>query len=733
MRPIQKWPVDMEEIDMDKQQPLLSIGIIFKNEIRCLERCLESLQPLRKAIACELVMADTGSDDGSREIAEKYADILIDFPWINDFAAARNAVIDRCSGKWHMTVDCDEWLDADINRLVWFLSGEWGYDFASLIVRNYKSLDLEKSGMFSDFAACRIMRMSTGTRYEGAIHEHWNYIPDGVMNILMLSDTILHHDGYVFTDPEFSRKKIERNMKLLKAELAEDPNSLLLLMQCIESDANTSLDYMDYVYRAVEGVRSHSPQWNIFGPSILRHAVLAASTNNLPELEEWISLAEEYFPKSIFTRIDVAYLALGHCWNVENYEECIRWGDIYMQALSEYQRKDFDRSDIISSPVSMSSPYWQQNARIYLSAACLFSHMPERSHSLLSGLDATLMDIAQIGNIVRGFCYLHSRSHLDTEALLLDFWESMNQPQPTAEKAEIRCAEFLRMSAGVFDQSYQENEAKEADFCRPAYTLFIPLADKCGLGAAAAVMDAPDADTITNILSAQESLNEIPAAALLYALEQGIEFPLPGHPIGIEELANIAGQLAQDTPRFYNLVLHTAENAQGKAGLAWAQSLLIAALRANSWKDEETGLSLARAFAQTEKVFLPLYYASDILCEENLFLLSPMHRFGWHCIQAFYALDAGDKMQYIHFLRSSLTACGGVKSMVKFLTEHTPEIQSPPPSEELKALAGQIRSVLSMYAPDDPAVMLLKQSDAYQQVAYLIEGAAVPVKGGLPQ
>lgn len=359
--------------------------------------------------------------------------------------------------------------------------------------------------------------------------------------------------------------------------------------------------------------------------------------------------------------------------------------------------------------------------------------MPERSHSLLSGLDATLMDIAQIGNIVRGFCYLHSRSHLDTEALLLDFWESMNQPQPTAEKAEIRCAEFLRMSAGVFDQSYQENEAKEADFCRPAYTLFIPLADKCGLGAAAAVMDAPDADTITNILSAQESLNEIPAAALLYALEQGIEFPLPGHPIGIEELANIAGQLAQDTPRFYNLVLHTAENAQGKAGLAWAQSLLIAALRANSWKDEETGLSLARAFAQTEKVFLPLYYASDILCEENLFLLSPMHRFGWHCIQAFDALDAGDKMQYIHFLRSSLTACGGVKSMVKFLTEHTPEIQSPPPSEELKALAGQIRSVLSMYAPDDPAVMLLKQSDAYQQVAYLIEGAAVPVKGGLPQ
>ena len=69
--------------------PLLSIGIIFRNDIRCIERCLKALQPLRDAIPSELVMADTGSEDGSREVAEKYADILIDFPWVNDFAAAR--------------------------------------------------------------------------------------------------------------------------------------------------------------------------------------------------------------------------------------------------------------------------------------------------------------------------------------------------------------------------------------------------------------------------------------------------------------------------------------------------------------------------------------------------------------------------------------------------------------------------------------------------------------------
>ena len=89
---------------MNAQKPLLSIGIIFKNEIRCLERCLKSLEPLRSAVPCELVMADTGSDDGSRAVAERYSDILIDFPWTGDFSAARNAVMDRCSGMWYMSI-----------------------------------------------------------------------------------------------------------------------------------------------------------------------------------------------------------------------------------------------------------------------------------------------------------------------------------------------------------------------------------------------------------------------------------------------------------------------------------------------------------------------------------------------------------------------------------------------------------------------------------------------------
>ncbi len=95
-------------------QPLLSIGMIVKNEERCLEKCLKALEPLRQAIPCELVIADTGSTDKTKDIASKYADALFDFTWVNDFSKARNAVIAKCSGQWFLSLDADETLTPEL-------------------------------------------------------------------------------------------------------------------------------------------------------------------------------------------------------------------------------------------------------------------------------------------------------------------------------------------------------------------------------------------------------------------------------------------------------------------------------------------------------------------------------------------------------------------------------------------------------------------------------------------
>ena len=40
----------------------------------------------------EIVIVDTGSVDATKQIAFEYTDKVYDFEWINDFAAAKNAV-----------------------------------------------------------------------------------------------------------------------------------------------------------------------------------------------------------------------------------------------------------------------------------------------------------------------------------------------------------------------------------------------------------------------------------------------------------------------------------------------------------------------------------------------------------------------------------------------------------------------------------------------------------------
>ena len=50
----------------------ISLCMIVKNEEAVLERCLKSVGD----IADEIVIVDTGSTDGTKEIAEQYADLV---------------------------------------------------------------------------------------------------------------------------------------------------------------------------------------------------------------------------------------------------------------------------------------------------------------------------------------------------------------------------------------------------------------------------------------------------------------------------------------------------------------------------------------------------------------------------------------------------------------------------------------------------------------------------------
>jgi len=84
----------------------LSVAIIAKNEEALIRRCLESVRG-----ADQIVVVDTGSTDRTMQIARECGAEVHEFPWIDDFAAARNEALKHCTSDYVLSIDCDEVLD----------------------------------------------------------------------------------------------------------------------------------------------------------------------------------------------------------------------------------------------------------------------------------------------------------------------------------------------------------------------------------------------------------------------------------------------------------------------------------------------------------------------------------------------------------------------------------------------------------------------------------------------
>ena len=716
-------------------QPLLSIGIIFRNDIRCIERCLRSLEPLRKAIPCEILMADTGSTDGSREIAGKYADILIDFPWIDDFAAARNSILDISSGKWYMSIDTDEWLDTNIGKLVEFLKlPQKKYNLLSYTIRNYKTPNATDKNDYNEFCALRIMRNGIGIRYEGRIHEHWKYpeaMPD---QQIVRIEALVYHDGYAFANKDAEKAKHDRNMKLLKMKLEEDPDNLQTLSECIDVTKTLDSESADYARRALKVLHRDWDRWHVAGARVYRDAVSVAQMQKLPELLEWAEKAFELYPNSIYTRVDVAYCAYARSWDNKDMEETVRWVKVYREGLTDFRNGNFNRDELFRGLLEFASPFWERRLLIMQVEGYLELKRYEDAFFTFECINGAELDEAQqVEACVNMLLRLHRMTELNVEKLMVRFWEQINEPTPSENMAQKRRSAFLSTAAGALTPHYQEDEAGRDGFLRHSYTVLLPLAGKCTLGDGAAILNASDPAELEKRIAAQK-LADLPISAFAHALKCGITFPLPGQMLTIEEMDALAARIAPLGKLLADLVVDAAEKgADDMPSLCWKRGLALAAVRSCDWKDEKMGMALCRAFSEIERAFLPRYYADDLLSDENIHFLPPMHRFGWYCGKAFWALDAGDSAAYVRLLRQGLEVCPEGKPMVEFLLRQLEESRKVQSTPELLTLAEQVRALLAQYPADDPAVEALKQSAAYQKVAHLIEGPELGMYGWIKQ
>lgn len=188
----------------------ISLCIIAKNEEAFIHHCITSARPWVN----EVIIVDTGSSDKTKEIAENLGALVWDFPWIDDFSAARNFSLEKATGDWILVMDCDEEIDTSTGQKLLEAVKSATYDAYYVKVKNLLPGDNGVS-----VYSIRLFRNLPQFRFQGQIHEQ---ISKSILEysekkrIGHIALTLLHH-GY---NPQLVNinAKISRNLKLLEAQ-----------------------------------------------------------------------------------------------------------------------------------------------------------------------------------------------------------------------------------------------------------------------------------------------------------------------------------------------------------------------------------------------------------------------------------------------------------------------------------------------------------------------------------
>lgn len=689
-------------------KPMLSIGMIVKNEEQKLEKCLKALQPLRDAVPCELVIADTGSTDGTRAIAEQYADLVFDFPWVNDFSAARNAVMDKCTGLWYLTVDADEYLDRDVSELVSFFSSpdKDKADAGYIKIRNYNTADM-LPGDCNEFLVCRMVRIESGIRYTGTIHESLQASSEKV--IRFFSKTILHHDGYAWKTEADAQAKMQRNLQLLEKALEQHPNNARILTQCIESSNFQPDQRHFYAHRAMDVLQNEQVEEPLFAASLARNACIVATEEKLPEAAEWIIWAQKHFPDSAFIRVDVSFSAALQAHHDRDSERVIQAGEQYKAEWHRFcNNSALQAQTLCIGPLQRTKTSDQQILDLMLSEAYARTGNPEKSWELLRGWNFSSVAPEILSDWVRAITLLEHIPGAEEEVLrvfnITDSEETESKLRHTYVTALLNLFWNGRQGVGVF--------------CR------LPGL----LGICAAFLSENDPAVRASLLESVTNWSEYPVPLAQDAIRARISLPDSFYGQPAEKLRDAITLLTQLDNNFANHAIWLTREAWSKAlpKVWFAFEAVSLALQTLEIDDITLYKTLIACFRQLADSYLSQWYHPDLLRDENMLHLLPnLHRFAWYFLRSQEQLDKGDVSGCVRDLRLALEQGPQMKNMVAFMLDCVENGDYPAAiaeaSPELLELAEKVKSILSAYPSDDPMVQTIKESEAYRKVAYLIE------------
>jgi GT2 family glycosyltransferase len=199
-------------------RPTLALCLMVRNEERFLDGCLESV----KGLVNEVCVLDTGSTDGTLEIARKHGATLGHFPWIDDFAAARNASLALVKSDWVLMLDADERLEPDAKRIVELAIRD--PDQLAYWVGIKSWYGTEAGQRFEISKSQRLFRNVPEARFDGALHEHFDPTFKAMTHGAEDLGVLLEHFGYL-DSVIANQAKRQRNLQAALRLLDELPQS----------------------------------------------------------------------------------------------------------------------------------------------------------------------------------------------------------------------------------------------------------------------------------------------------------------------------------------------------------------------------------------------------------------------------------------------------------------------------------------------------------------------------
>lgn len=286
-----------------------------------------SLLSVREAVD-EMIVVDTGSHDRTMDIAHDLGAKVLQFPWTESFAEARNYSLRHATGDWLLWMDADEEIalaDAPKLREVRSIRNS---RLASLETIHFNSAFRPKPHEAYRLSQCRLFRNGEGFHFTGGIHEQLSLsgLHDGKdSDTPFLLPLRLFHYGYLQSVTSI-KSKHGRNLKLLQQSIADEPNPDPWSLYHIAGEYQRIGDYAN-AFRQVNLAIAASLGQRKLPPSLfykLKYGCLLAAGSfreGWPGIDKATSLYPDYVDLHLYKgcilmhigQVEAAISAFEHC------------------------------------------------------------------------------------------------------------------------------------------------------------------------------------------------------------------------------------------------------------------------------------------------------------------------------------------------------------------------------------------------------------------------------------